>query len=125
MIEDTNGNLDFNNETVQLLKEYVELKKAELRGVRADQQKNDKFKKEVKFFGLDPNKKLTFKDLERLRKDDKLKKILQEEKEAKNPNKPNKSNQFKQTKQNQAKSEPNDPNLLDLDQINQDLADDE
>jgi hypothetical protein len=124
VIEDTNGNLDFSNETVKLLKEYIDFKKAELRGVNADKAKNDKFKKEVKFFGLNPNKKLTFKDIERLKKDEKLKRILKKDEgneaddENKNKNKPNK---FKKAN----KAQQNNPDLIDLDQVKQNLAADE
>ncbi|KAF9974312.1 hypothetical protein BGZ65_008805, partial [Modicella reniformis] len=63
VIKDTNAELDFNDKTVQLLLEYTKKKRAEVRGVRADKTKKDKLRQELLDYGLDPNKKITPKQI--------------------------------------------------------------
>jgi hypothetical protein len=107
MIKDTNGEIDFNNETIKLIEEFVKLKKKEMRDVYRNKKKKDNFVQDLKQFISNPNQKITYKEVAEWEKEGKFKYVKDKEEK--------KNSQFnKKTKQGQVED--------DLDQTDQDLA---
>jgi histone acetyltransferase (RNA polymerase elongator complex component) len=64
-IKETNGNLDYKNDTVQLLLNYVKLRKIEEIAMRKKLKNISDLKKELEKYGLDANQRITFEDIKK------------------------------------------------------------